>query len=91
MKPRSSLANPSGIRFSRDMPEEVFGLLKLTVLKGNNGKVAKTTSCVETLQITTLASLREWIMHVGSKKQIQKSKWQVFSTNVLKTDHTVKL
>ena len=59
MKPSSSLANPWGIRFSRNMPEEVLDLLKLTVLKGHYGTVAKKTSCVETLQITTASSARE--------------------------------
>ena len=49
------------------MPEEVFGLLKLTLLKGHYGMVSKKTSCVEILQITTANSAREWIMHVGSK------------------------
>jgi hypothetical protein len=67
MKPRSSLSNPWSVKFSRNMPQEVFDLLKLTILKGHYGFVSKTTSCVETLELTAANSAREWIMHVGNK------------------------
>lgn len=77
MKWRSSLANPWGLICRRDMPQEVFDLLKLTLLKGNYEKIAKKTSCVETLAITTLTSAREWLMHVGSStcSGIEITRW----------------
>ena len=62
MKQTSSMANPWGVQINRNMPEEVFNLLKLTVQKGNYGKLAKKTSCLVTLMITTANASREWIM-----------------------------
>lgn len=67
MKPTPSLANPWAVQVNRNMPEEVFSLLKLTLLKGKYGELAKNTNCVETLVITTAEATTEWIMHVTSK------------------------
>ena len=78
MKPRSSLSNPWGVKFSRNMPQEVFDLLKLTLLKGHYGIVSKKTCCVETLELTAANSAREWIMHVGSKTSSEITMASIF-------------
>ena len=67
-----------GIRFSRNMPQKVFDLLKLTLLKGHYGTVSKKTSCVETLELTAVNSAREWIMHVGSKTNSEITMASIF-------------
>ena len=59
------------------MPQEVFDLLKLTLLKGHYGTVSK-TSCVETLELTAVNSAREWIMHVGSKTSSEITMASIF-------------
>jgi hypothetical protein len=78
MKPRSSLSNPWGVKLSRNMPQEVFNLLKLTILKGHYGIVSKNTSCVETLELTAANSAREWIMHVGNKTSSEITMASIF-------------
>ena len=61
MKAITSLARPWKIEFFRNMPREVFDLLKLTVLKGNYGKVARSTKCVDALEVTLAVA---WIVHI---------------------------
>lgn len=64
MKAITSLARPWKIFFIRNMAQEVFDLLKQTVLKGNYGTVAKSTRCVDNLQVPLATA---WILHVVKK------------------------
>ena len=58
MKATTSSANPWQVIIVRNMHEEVFNLLKLTVIQGEYGTVAKNTKCIEKLEITTEAANR---------------------------------
>ena len=60
MEPLTSLALPGKVQFSRNMPQEVFDLLKLTMLKGDYGIVVKKTRCVEHLKLTAVTT---WMLY----------------------------
>ncbi len=62
----TSLAHPWQVCIVRNMHEEIFNLLKLTVIKGDYGTVVKKTKCVEQLQITTAEAAIHWMVHVVS-------------------------
>ena len=64
MKPTTSLAHPWQVRFCRNIPVEVFNLLKLTIFNGDYGIVVKSTKSVEQLQITTSNAAIKWITRV---------------------------
>ena len=64
MKAVPSLAHPWQVVIVRNMHQEVFNLLKLTVIQGKYGNVAKKTKCVEQLQITTAEAAIHWMVHV---------------------------
>ena len=58
MKPLTSLALLWKVKFARNMPQEVFGLLKLTILKGNYGIV------VSSIKLTAVTT---WILYAINK------------------------
>ena len=64
MKATTSLAHPWQVIIVRNMHKEVFNLLKLTVMQGEYGTVAKNTKCVEKLEITTTEAAIHWMVHV---------------------------
>ena len=64
MKAVPSLAHPWQVVIVRNMHQEVFNLLKLTVIQGKYGTVAKKTKCVEQLQITAAEAAIHWMVHV---------------------------
>ena len=66
MKATTSLAHPWQVCIVRNMHEEIFNLLKLTVIKGDYGTVVKKTKCVEQLKITTAEAAIHWMVHVVS-------------------------
>ena len=64
MKAITSLPYPWQVIIVRNMHEEVFNLLKLTVIQGEHGTVAKNTKCIEKLEITTIEAAIHWMVHV---------------------------
>ena len=64
MKAETCLAHPWQVCIVRNMHEEIFNLLRLTVIKGDYGIVVKKTKCVEQLHITTAEAAIHWMIHV---------------------------
>ncbi|CAB4025608.1 Hypothetical predicted protein, partial [Paramuricea clavata] len=75
MKAITSLARPWKICFSRNMAQEVFDLLKLTILKGNFGNLARSTRCVDSVEVTLATA---WILHVINKNNSTVQEEDIF-------------
>lgn len=75
MKAITSLVRPWKIVFTRNIAQEVFDLLKLTIVKGNYGKVVRSTRCVDNLEVILAI---DWMSHV-----IQKTNSTVQAEDIL--------
>ena len=75
MKAITSLVRPWKIVFTRNIAQEVFDLLKLTIPKGNYGKVVRSTRCVDKLEVILAI---DWMSHV-----IQKTNSTVQAEDIL--------
>ncbi len=64
MKSSTTLSHPWQIRIVRNLPLEIFELLKETILRGGYGNIVKQTKYVEELEITTLDAVYNWVKHV---------------------------
>jgi hypothetical protein len=75
MKAITLLACPWKICFSRNMAQEVFDLLKLTILKGNFGNLARSTQCIDSVKVTLATA---WILHVIKKNNSTVQEEDIF-------------
>ena len=75
MKAITSLVRSWKIVFTRKIAQEVFDLLKLTIVKGNYGKVVRSTRCVDNLEVIPAI---DWMSHV-----IQKTNSTVQAEDIL--------
>ena len=75
MRAVTSLARPWKIFFVRTMAQEVFDLLKLTILKGKYGTLTKTTCCVDSLEVTLAVA---WMLHVINKSNSTMQEEDIF-------------
>ena len=66
MKTSTVLSHPWSIRIVRNMPKELFELLKQTILTGNYGILARKTRCLELLRLSNFATVINWLKHVIS-------------------------
>ena len=66
MKSSTTLSHPWQIRIVRNLPLEIFELLKETILRGAYGNIVKQTKYVEELEITTLDAVYNWVKHLTS-------------------------
>lgn len=64
LKSRTTLSHPWSIRILRNMPTEIFELLKETILVGNYGIIAKKTHYVELLHLSHSALVTKWLKRV---------------------------
>ena len=67
MKASTPSSHPWQICFSRDVPTEVYNVLKLSLLTGKYGDVLRSTRSLEYLKMSTKEDVCQWMTHVISK------------------------
>ena len=64
MKTSTVLSHPWSIRVIRNMPKELFELLRQTILTGNYGILARKTRCSELLRLSDFSTVIKRLKHV---------------------------
>ena len=67
MKTSTALFYPWSLRIVRNMPKDLFELLKQTLLTGNYGILARKTRCLELLRLSDFAKVINWLKCVISQ------------------------
>ncbi|CAB3996024.1 Hypothetical predicted protein [Paramuricea clavata] len=84
MKTSTTLSHPWQIRIVRNIPVEIFELLKETILRGGYGNIVKKTKSVEQLEISNLDAVYNWVKHVAGNNTISGTIETDFFSKLLK-------
>ena len=72
MKTSTTLSHPWKIRIVRNLPLEIFELLKETIISGAYGDIAKQTKFVQQIEISTLDAVYNWVKQItGNNENIE--------------------
>ncbi len=77
MKTSTVLSHPFSIRVVRNMPKELFELLKQTILTGNYGILARKARCLELVRLSDFSTGIKWLKHAISHTFVSVDETQI--------------